>query len=148
MMNSRLSRSIGAMMGLFLAAGTAAADSFTVDGVSPTIPSLDGIYNDGVLPTLGLSTVVALGLDTSDIIDAISDGADPIDPASYGDHDHLFSVTRASTGAAGSGVSFEVAADTPPTSTDPLGHATVTSRCDKAPCACSPLFCTPASWRW
>src|SRR5262245_60117320 len=111
-----------------LAAAPLAADSFVLDPPSPSWPDSDDILVDSpgpisALPRLGIAGPT-LGLVAQDVIDAISDGRDPIDEAVNGPTALLFSVHRGSLGAAGTGVSSEQLADTPPPAgAVPNGHA-------------------------
>ncbi len=113
------------MIGALLVATAAPtrADTFTLDPVSPTLGAIpagpaDLLYDvPGPIPSIGYP-MPALGLVPGDVVDAISDGMDPV----FVPHTDYFSVTRGSIGAAGSGVAIESSiADTPPGLTP--GHA-------------------------
>jgi hypothetical protein len=101
----------------------AAAGSFVLDQVSPTLlggpATAAHILNDPG-PTIGYDPA-SLGLVAGDLIDAISNGRDPLDASIHGPADHIFSVTRSSNGLVGSGVWIEInVGDTPPGNTP--GH--------------------------
>jgi hypothetical protein len=101
-----------------LSAGVAWADSFTLlPAGSPSLGATPATTSDILYDTPGplLRSVgipfAALGLGPLDVVDAISDGLDPVNVPG---HTHYFSVTPGSAGAPGSGVAAEVAGDTPP----------------------------------
>jgi hypothetical protein len=102
------------------------ADTFTLDPLSPTLGAIpaspaDLLYDTpGPIPAIGYPAG-ALGLiplAPGDVVDAISDGFDPV----FLPHTDYFSVTRGSVGAPGTGVFTESSImDTPPGVTP--GHA-------------------------
>ncbi len=107
------------------------ADTFTLDPFSPTLPLIpaagpgDLLFDVGGPPLPGAppppligTPLPALGLIPGDVVDAISDGMDPV----AGMHADYFSVTRGSVGVPGTGVDMEsTILDTPPGATP--GHA-------------------------
>jgi hypothetical protein len=107
---------------IYLVTPVVKGDSFTLTPPSPTLPTIpalpaDILYDVGAPPPdIGIP-FAALGLDPGDVVDAISDGLDPV-PFPHTDY---FSVTPGSMGLPGTGVALEVAADTPPGLTP--GHA-------------------------
>jgi hypothetical protein len=96
------------------------ADLYTLDGTSPTLGMVPAtpadILVDTSPPMVGIPAA-GLGLMAGDIVDAISDGTDPL----IVPHVDYLSVTPGSAGLPGSGVTAEVAADTAPGATP--GHA-------------------------
>lgn len=111
------------VMGMKGALTESRADTFTLDPASPTLPLIGGTPGSLIwdlpppLPTVGVP-FAAMGLLAGDVVDAVSDGFDP----TFLPHVDYFSVTRASFGAAGTGVFTEsTAGDTPPGFTP--GHA-------------------------
>ncbi len=116
--------------GLF-ATTCAWADSFTLSPGSPTLPGVPALPADILIDTPGAAPAAgpppptigvpfgALGLAAGDVVDAISNGADPVN---FPGHLHYFSVTYPSVGVPGTGVFTESSiADTPPGATP--GHA-------------------------
>jgi hypothetical protein len=110
-----ISRVIVSSLALTLFACEGRADSFTLSLPSATLPAIPAtpatILFDvpGPLPAVGVPGP-ALGLVPGDVIDAISDGLDPV----FAPHIDYFSVTPASLGAPASGVALEFAFDTLP----------------------------------
>ncbi len=114
-----------------LVAGSGArveGDSLVLDPVSPSlgllpatpadilwdVPGVGGIPGAPPPPSVAVP-FAAWGLVPGDMVDAISDGIDPV----FLPHLDYFSVTRASVGAPGSAVAAETALDTPPTGPAP-----------------------------
>jgi hypothetical protein len=102
---------------------------FVVDPSSPSWPNPNDVLLDrpgpvSALPGLGIPAA-SLGLEAQDVVDAISDGRDPVDPELHrGRQKLIFSVRRGSAGAAGTGVEQEMLGDTaPPAGGSPDGHA-------------------------
>jgi hypothetical protein len=111
------------------AAARARAGSFVLDPPSPSWPDANDILRDrpgpvSALPRPGLSAA-SLGLQAQDVIDALSDGRDPVDGERHpGDMHLIFSVSRDSAGLPGTAVRQERAGDTaPPAGAQPSGHA-------------------------
>ncbi len=105
------------------------AGSFVLDPPSPSWPDSNDILRDrpgpvSALPRLGISAA-SLGLQAQDVIDALSDGRDPVDGEKHpGDMHLIFSVSRQSAGLPGTAVRQERIADTvPPAGAQPNGHA-------------------------
>ena len=117
-----------AIIALFANPGFGWANSFVVDPPSISWNDSNDILRDNPgpwssLPRLGVSSNT-LGLGPLDVIDAISDGLDPIDPNSRPSPIRiLFSVKRTSAGAPGTAVRSERIADTAPPAPAPNGHA-------------------------
>lgn len=118
-----------------LVPSAAQADTFTLDMLSPTRAIMAASPADLLLDTPGVPApgfppppsvgigaaalgLIGLGLLPGDVVDAISNGMDPVGSP----HTDYFSVTRGSMGAPGSGVLAEFTGDTLPTGASP-GHA-------------------------
>jgi hypothetical protein len=115
---------VAALVGLL--SSVASADTFTLDPLSTSLPVIPASPADllhdtpGPIPVIGYPAA-AMGLiplAPGDVVDAISDGFDPV----FVPHTDYFSVNRASIGAPGTGVFTESSVlDTPPGLTP--GHA-------------------------
>ena len=118
-----VSARLAALAAMGLLASPAWADSFTLGPGSPTLGFIGTtpgsvLYDTVPLPTIGIPFGPGgMGLLAGDVVDALSDGFDPV----LTPHIDFFSVTPGSAGAPASGVATQVALDTPPGATP--GHA-------------------------
>lgn len=128
-MATQSARRTGLVLFLALVTSQGFGGSFVLDVPSPGWPLASDILRDepgpvSALPRGGVSAA-NLGLQPPDVIDALSDGRDPVDRERHpGMMRLIFSVSRDTTGLPGTAVRQERLADTvPPAGAVPFGHA-------------------------